>query len=102
MFGGGGGNGEGMASSTEGLTRTYVSVDDLSNGGGKVVDLFVQLGLASSKKEARRLIQGGGAKMNEEKITDENAILDVTDFGTKNEVTLRAGKKRAGVVELKK
>ena len=40
--------------------------------------------------------------MNEEKITDENAILDVTDFGTKNEVTLRAGKKRAGVVELKK
>ena len=104
MFGGGGGggNGEGMASSTEGLTRTYVSVDDLSNGGGKVVDLFVQLGLASSKKEARRLIQGGGAKMNEEKITDENVILDVTDFGTKNEVTLRAGKKRAGVVELKK
>jgi len=102
--GGGGGDGDGMAS-TEGLTRTYVSDADLESGGGgggvKVVDLFVQLGLASSKKEARRLIQGGGAKMNEEKITDENAILDKTTFGSKNEVTLRAGKKRAGVVELK-
>lgn len=105
MFGGGGGgDGDGMAS-TEGLTRTYVSDADLESGGSgggvKVVDLFVQLGLASSKKEARRLIQGGGAKMNEEKITDENAILDTTAFGSKNEVTLRAGKKRAGVVELK-
>jgi ribosomal protein S4 len=47
-----------------------VSEKDLAGGGGgggvKVVDLFVQLGLASSKKEARRLIQGGGAKVNEE------------------------------------
>ena len=40
--------------------------------------------------------------MNEEKIADENAILERDAFGTKNEVTLRAGKKRAGVVELKK
>ena len=106
MFGGGGGGGGsgggGDAASTEGLARTYVSETDLVGGGVKVVDLFVQLGLASSKKEARRLIQGGGAKMNEEKIADEDAILERDAFGTKNEVTLRAGKKRAGVVELKK
>ncbi len=102
MFGSGGNE----VASTEGLTRTHVSEKDLAGGGGgggvKVVDLFVQLGLASSKKEARRLIQGGGAKLNEEKITDENATLDLTSFDSKNEVTLRAGKKRAGVVELMK
>jgi tyrosyl-tRNA synthetase len=64
--------------------------------------LFVELGLASSKKEARRLIQGGGARKGDtDKISDENGSLTVADFGDSNEITLRAGKKRAGVVELK-
>ncbi|KAL7481578.1 hypothetical protein ACHAW6_007258 [Cyclotella cf. meneghiniana] len=98
MFKSGGGN---SSASTESLNRIYVTHDDLSNSGGvKVIDLFVQLGLASSKKEARRLIQGGGAKLNEEKVDDENAVVTEADFGESKEVTLRAGKKRAGVVEL--
>eukprot|EP00957_Ditylum_brightwellii_P094387 7186922-Ditylum_brightwellii.AAC.1 len=63
-------------------------------------DLFLQLGLASSKKDARRLIQGGGARVEGEKIEDENALLTMDSFGDKQEITLRAGKKRAGVVEL--
>jgi tyrosyl-tRNA synthetase len=57
--------------------------------------------LASSKKEARRLIQGGGAKLDGEKIDDENSKLTMADFEGKTEVTLRAGKKRAGVVEIR-
>ena len=32
--------------------------------------------------------------------TDENGSLSLADFGDSNEITLRAGKKRAGVVEL--
>jgi len=86
--------------STESLPRIFVSEKDLSDGGVKFLDLFNQLKLANSKKEARRLIQGGGAKIGDEKISDENGSLTLADFGDEKEVTLRAGKKRAGVVEM--
>lgn len=91
--------GKSVGASTEGLNRIFVT-DEEASEGIKLIDLFVKLDLASSKKEARRLIQGGGAKLGEEKITDENAVLNKDSFGGINEVTLRAGKKRAGVVEL--
>jgi len=94
--------GKSAQASTEGLNRIFVSEDEVSGENGvKFIDLFVKLGLANSKKEARRLIQGGGAKLGEEKITDEFAVLDMAGFDGNKEVTLRAGKKRAGVVELK-
>ena len=91
--------GKSAAASTEGLNRIFVSEEEASEGI-KFIDLFVKLELANSKKEVRRLIQGGGAKLGDEKITDENAVLKKDAFGDANEVTLRAGKKRAGVVEL--
>lgn len=92
-------NKKGGAGGTESLPRVAVSVNNLEEGV-RFLDLFTQLKLASSKKEARRLIQGGGAKLGEEKITDVNASLKAEDFGDENEVVLRAGKKRAGVVEI--
>lgn len=91
--------GKSAQASTEGLNRVFVSADEASEGV-KFIDLFVKLKLANSKKEARRLIQGGGAKLGEEKIADENAVLNMDGFNGETEVTLRAGKKRAGVVEL--
>jgi tyrosyl-tRNA synthetase len=84
---------------TESLPRIFVSSDDLAEGV-RFADLFLDLKLASSKKEARRLIQGGGAKVNDETISDEIGTLTMADFGDAKEVTLRAGKKRAGVVEI--
>ena len=92
---------KGSGASTESLPRVFVKKSDLGEGGGRYLDLFVTLKLASSKKEARRLIQGGGARMGDDtKITDENGSLTLADFGDSNEITFRAGKKRAGVVEL--
>jgi tyrosyl-tRNA synthetase len=91
---------EGAGESTEGLPRVFVSTADLEGDGAGLLDLFVKLELASSKKEARRLIQGGGARLGDDKISDENSKLTVESFGGAKEVTLKAGKKRAGVVEL--
>ena len=91
---------KGSGEATEGLPRVFVSDSDIEGDGKKLLDLFVELKLASSKKEARRLISGGGARLGDAKIDDENATLTATDFGDAKEVTLRAGKKRAGVVEL--
>jgi tyrosyl-tRNA synthetase len=93
MFAGGG-------SDTESLPRVYASKTDLETNGVRFLDLLVKLKLANSKKEARRLIQGGGARLGETPIADENGVLILTDFGGATEVTLRAGKKRAGVVEI--
>jgi tyrosyl-tRNA synthetase len=93
----------GKGESTESLPRIFVTQEDMEGEGVGFLDLFLKLELSTSKKDARRLIQGGGAKLEGEKIAEETARLTAADFADgKTEVTLRAGKKRAGVVELQK
>jgi len=91
------------AQNTDSLPRIFVSATQMEgeNGGVRFVDLFLELKLATSKKDAKRLISGGGARLGDVKITDELATLTASDFEGVTEVTLKAGKKRAGVVELK-
>ena len=54
---------------------------------------IIQGGLASSKGEARRLIRGGGARLNGDPITDENRAVTATEFAG-GQLTLSAGRKR--------
>lgn len=89
----------GSGLNTEGLPRITVTKNE-ADEGIRYLDLFVNLKLANSKKEARRLIQGGGARLFDDKLDDENGSLFLKDFGDDTEVILRAGKKRAGVVEI--
>ena len=60
-----------------------------------LVDAMVQLGLAASKGEARRLIKQGGARVNGEAVTDEAFVLTPAADAVK----ISAGKKRHGLVE---
>ena len=57
-----------------------------------LVDALIGLGLCTSKNEARRLIAGGGAKIDGEKA-DEDRMIAVT-----SEVRISAGKKKHGVL----
>jgi tyrosyl-tRNA synthetase len=91
---------KGSGESTDSLPRIYVTASDLEGDGKRLADLLFELELATSKKDARRLIAGGGAKLGDNKVEDEAASLKLEDFGGKTEIVLRAGKKRAGVVEL--
>lgn len=59
----------------------------ISEGTVKITDILVAVGVAPSKSEARRLIEGGGIKVNDDKITDVNA--EITD----KEFVLHKGKK---------
>ncbi len=59
----------------------------ISEGTVKITDILVAAGVAPSKSEARRLIEGGGIKVNDNKITDVNA--EITD----KEFVLHKGKK---------
>ncbi|KQS04548.1 tyrosine--tRNA ligase [Sphingomonas sp. Leaf357] len=64
------------------------------SGSIGVVDALVGLGFAKSKGEARRLIQGGGARVAGEKVTDEAMTIAV---GT-DPVAIAAGKKNHGLL----
>ena len=43
-----------------------------------LVDLMVDLGWTRSRGEGRRLIQQGGIRINDEKVTDANTYVFVT------------------------
>lgn len=45
----------------------------------KIFELFVKAGLCSSNKEAKRLIQQGGAKINDVVINDIDLIVSHCD-----------------------
>ena len=53
--------------------------------------LLVDLGLASSRGEARRLIEGGGLYFDGERVEDPNAEIDSSSPRT---ILIRAGKRR--------
>ena len=53
-----------------------------------ILDILVESECASSKSEARRLIEQGGVSIDNEKVTDVNLIVE------KNEFVLQMGKKK--------
>jgi len=79
------------ASSSENLPTYEMSSEKIKNGVW-IVALFTESDLTSSNGEARRLIQGGGAYINDKKITDLNYSVTEDDFKN-GEIILKAGKK---------
>lgn len=78
---------------------TYELSSDILENGIPAFELYFDAGLAASKSEARKLIRGGGAKINGEKIEDENMPITkehLTDDGIK----LSAGKKKHLLVKI--
>ncbi len=71
------------------LPSVTVSGDSIA-----VVDALVAIGFAKSKGEARRLIAGGGARIDGEKVTDEAAAIPLAQA----DVRISAGKKLHGLL----
>ena len=89
-----GGTGMGGSIPTTELTR-----EDLANDA-RVTTLLVMSKIAPSNSAARRLIQGGGVAVNDEKITDVNAVVTEDMFGGDG-LMLRSGKKKFHLFVLK-
>ena len=66
----------------------------VAGGGIGIVDALVALGLCASKGEARRLIQGGGARVDGEKVESETAMVMVGAAP----VRISAGRKHHGLL----
>ena len=81
---------EGRAAET--LPIVFVDVTALA-AGIQVVDLLAGSGLATSKGEARRLIRGGGARVNDVQVSDEAATVTAADLRD-GAVKLSAGRKQ--------
>lgn len=62
--------------------------------------LLRETGLCASNGEARRLIRGGGARVNSTKITAEDATVSTADLSPEGAIKLSAGKKRHALVRL--
>jgi tyrosyl-tRNA synthetase len=56
--------------------------------------LLHRAGLAASGGEARRLVKGGGARVNDKPVEDETRPVTLGDLGATGAVKLSAGKKR--------
>ena len=66
--------------------------------GIKAIDLFIEGGLCDSKGAARRLIRQGGARLNDEKISDEERLITAADITADGVIKLSAGKKRHALI----
>jgi len=64
------------------------------SGSIGIVDALVDLGLCASKGEARRMIKGGGARIDNEKVEDENTVIAVSGAP----IRISAGKKHHGLL----
>ena len=81
----------------DGLPTLTVEADKI--GSLLLIDAFIEIGLAQSKGEVRRLIRGGGARLNNDAITDENRLLSADDFDDDGRAQISAGKKRRALLQ---
>ena len=79
----------GSAKSSADMPTTKINSEDLNEEGSiGLLTLLVKCGLASSNGEARRLVQQGGVSVNDEKISDPKAFVNLSES-----VIIKKGKK---------
>ena len=74
------------------IPTTEITAADLEKDA-RVTTLLVTCGLAASNSAARRLVQGGGVSLGEEKVADVNAVVTAEMIPTDG-LMLRSGKKK--------
>jgi tyrosyl-tRNA synthetase len=82
----------------EGLPTVDIARSEFATGLS-VLDLLQRSGLVGSKGEARRLIRGGGARLNDVRVEDE-ALLVGPDHLVDRTLKLSAGRKRHALVRV--
>jgi tyrosyl-tRNA synthetase len=78
----------------EGSVGTALPTHKVEGGSIAIIDALVALGFAASKGEARRLIKGGGARVEGEKVDDEALVILVGD----TPIRISSGKKHHGLL----
>ena len=79
------------------LPTLTLNAADIADGIS-IVQLLVKSGLASSGKEAKRLISEDGAKLNDAPLSDASLVLQAGDLA--DPIKLSKGKKKHALVQL--
>ncbi len=74
------------------LPALEIGISEVPDAGIPVVQLLVKSGLASTGKEARRLVASKGARLNDAIVEDTNALVSADMLGAP--IKLSAGRKR--------
>ena len=82
-----------LDTSTVSLPTIDISLKDLSSGI-LVFTLLTTSGLTQSNSESRRLIKGGGCRINDDSIKDEMTMIGNRNLDNNGLIKLSAGKKR--------
>jgi tyrosyl-tRNA synthetase len=75
--------------------------DSFSGDGVPLVDLVITCGFATSKGAARRLIEDGGIYINNRRVSDVQATIDLSTFIEGQFLVLRKGAKKYHLVRAK-
>lgn len=75
------------------VPSSEISRDDLSGRGKPLVELLAECGVASSKGDARRSIEGGGLYVNGVRVADASRQITLDDAIDGRFILLRKGKK---------
>jgi len=81
------------------LPTLKIKKNSMTNGIS-IFDLVLQTKLANSKGEIRRMIKNNGLKINNQILTDESKIINVSDFDQDNNMKVSHGKKRHVIVKI--
>ena len=63
-----------------------------------IIDVAIALGMAASKGEARRLIDQGGVRLNDQTVKAATASVTAADLDSNGTARLTVGKKRHGLI----
>jgi len=88
---------EGGEAGEEALTQITLPREALAHGV-PAFELFARAGLAASNGEARRLIKGGGARINDAVVKGEMQPVSLADLDPQGRIKLSAGRKRHALV----
>ncbi len=82
----------------EDVPSKALSFDLLGSSAYSIVDAVVDAGLAKSKGEARRSIEGGGVYLNNVRVEAVDKMLARGDLAGESVMILRSGKKKYGLL----
>ena len=78
----------------QGAAGSNLPVLEISDPQIALLDALVGIGFCASKGEAKRLVAGGGARIDDEPVGDASATIDLSDIDKK----ISAGKKKHGLL----
>lgn len=92
----------GSSTDLDSLVKVSLAAQDLQGfpeggvpeGEVQVVELLCKAGFAKSKGEGRRLIELGGARVNDVKVSDIKATVSAKDFDAQGRLKLSGSKKK--------